>query len=219
MSRALVLLGLVALLAGCGGSGGGEKTTTAKPAGPDPAETLRRLVRGEADSLQLLTPASRERVAASELSEGVAAFADDSPVEARKLGGGWAVAWTVGTHTAEGMTETMAYAVPLKLVGGRWLAEISGAIDLRPLGPDAGEQVGTIPQVAAEIKAPTPIVETSLLVDGTPLDTKSGGPSTRYISIFGAPAEPLAPGQHVAVAFARAGQDAAARAWAFRVGA
>jgi len=214
MRRLLPLLALAALLAGCGGS---KDAATTKPAASGPEETLRRLVAGDPDTMQLLTPASRKRVPASALAEGVAAFADDSPVEARQLGGGWAVAWTVGTHTAEGMTETMAYAVPLKLTAGRWLAEIAPAIALRPLGPDAGEQVGSIPQVAAEIKAPEPIVDTALLVDGTPLDAKSGGPSTRFVSIYGAPADPLAPGRHVAVAFARAGDDAAARAWAFRV--
>jgi hypothetical protein len=215
MARAPPLLALAAVLAGCGG-GSDHVTTTAKPP-PGPADTLRRLVRGDPASMQLLTPASRKRVAASELAEGVAAFADDSPVKARQLGGGWAVAWTVGTHTAEGMTETMAYAVPLRRVGGRWLAEISTVVQIRPLGPDAGETVGRIPQVAAELKAPKPIVDTSLLVDGTPLQTESGGPSSNYISIFGAPADPLAAGQHVAVAYARVGNDAAARAWSFTV--
>jgi hypothetical protein len=213
--RVLPLLVLAAALAGCGGSGNGATTT--KAAAPGPADTLRRLVAGDPQSMQLLTPASRKRVAASELAEGVAAFADDVPVKARQVGGGWAVAWAVGTHTAEGTTETMAYAVPLQRTGGRWLAEISPAIQVRPLGPDQGETVGATPQVAAELKAPEPIVDSSLLVDGAPLEIESGGPSSNFISMFGAPREPLAAGRHVAVAFARAGTDAAARAWTFEV--
>jgi len=210
-----LLLFCVLALAGCGGSAEHAATTAAPP---DPGDTLRKLVAGVPQPLQLLTPESRDRVSASELGEGVAAFADDSPVESRRVGGNWAVAWTSGTHTAEGTTEFMAYAVALRLQGGRWLASIAGPVQLNPLGPDDGAEASAQPQVAVEIKADEPIVDTALLVDGTPIDTRGGGPSTDYISIYGAPAEPLEPGRHVAVAFARAGTSAAARAWWFTTG-
>ncbi len=215
-AASLSALVLVAALAGCGGSGGGETTTT-RAAAPDPASTLRRLVAGDPASRQLLTPDSRKRVADSELAEGVAAFADDAPVRARRAGGDWAVAWVVGTHRAEGTTERMAYAVALRLTGGRWLAQIAGPVQVSPLGPDEGSRAGSIPQVAAAVEAPKPIVEAALWIDGVPLETKGGGLSSRRISIYGAPAKPLASGEHVAVAFATAGGTASARAWTFRV--
>ena len=210
--RSGVLILCALALAGCGGSAKHAATTSAPP---DPGDTLRQLVAGAPSPLELLTPESRDRVSASELGEGVAAFADDSPVESRRVGGSWAVAWTSGTHTAEGTTEFMAYAVALQQVGGRWLASIGGPVRLDPLGPDEGAEASAQPQVAVEIKADEPIVDTALLVDGTPLDTRGGGPSSDYISIYGAPAEPLEPGRHLAVAFARAGTSAAARAWWF----
>ncbi|HEY6016535.1 MAG TPA: hypothetical protein VIU44_04570 [Gaiellaceae bacterium] len=130
-----------------------------------------------------------------------------SGVEAqqRDVGGGWSVAW--GTAGAK------AYAVALH---GKTVVR-SGDVKLRILGPDPGSSAASIPQVAAEIRAAAPIEDSTLLVDGTPLDTKGGGPSPSYLSIYGAPAAPLAGGRHVAVAFARAGDAASAVAWTFTV--
>ena len=213
--RRLGLLLCALALAGCGGSG--RPATTTKAATPDPAATLRKLVAGSPHPLTLLTPASRKRVAVSELSEGVEAFDDQVPVHAQRLGGGWAVAWTSGTQRTEGMTAFRAYGVAERLVGGRWLADMKGPVRLNPLGPDGGSVAAAQPQVAVEIKASDAITETALFVDGTPIDTKSGGPSSRYISIYGAPAAPLPPDRHVAVAWARAGSNASATAWWFRV--
>ena len=111
-----------------------------------------------------------------------------------------------------------AYAVAERLQGGTWLAEIAGPVALTALGPRPRGTAAPIPQVAFEIKAPKPIVDTALWVDGKPIDTKGGGPSSTYISIYGAPATPLMQGRHVAVAFARAGTNASALAWWFTVG-
>ena len=215
MRRALVSGLLVALaLAGCGGSGSATQTRSPEP---DPAATLRALVAAPHVSEQLLTPSSRARVAGSELSEGVGSFPDDAPVRSRRAAPGWAVAWTSGDRVAEGQREFAAYGVALRRTGSRWLAEIAGPVQLRPLGPDPGSAVGTIPQVAVELKAPRAIEDASLWVDGQPVDYRSGGPSTRYVSIYGAPAAPLEPGRHVAIAFARAGDTASAVAWPFTV--
>jgi hypothetical protein len=215
MRRTLVLGSLAALvLAGCGGAG---STAPAPPPEPDPAATLRALIAAPPVPTQLLARASRARVRGSELSAGVGSFPDDAPVRSRGAGPGWAVAWTSGDRVGEGRREFAAYGVALRRSGSRWLAEIGGPVQLRPLGPDPGSAVGTIPQVAVELRAPRAIEDASLWVDGQPVDYKSGGPSTRYVSIYGAPAAPLEPGRHVAVAFARAGTTASAVAWPFTV--
>jgi hypothetical protein len=131
-----------------------------------------------------------------------------SGVEAQThdVGGGWSVAW--------GSAGARAYAVALH---GKTVVR-SAAMKLRVLGPVDGSTAAAQPQVAAEIRAPASIDDSTLLVDGTPIDTKGGGPSPSYQSIYGAPAAPLAKGRHVAVAFARAGDAARAVAWTFTVG-
>ncbi len=128
-------------------------------------------------------------------------------VRARDVGSGRWVAWA--------RSGAKAYAVVVrdgKVVRG-------GGVTLRPLGPEPGAGTSAaIPQVAVEVEAPSPILDTSLLLDGTPIDTRGGGLTPRKISVYGAPASPLAPGEHVVVAYARAGEAAAATAWTFTVG-
>jgi hypothetical protein len=212
MRRSLVLVSLLALVA----AGCGDSKPEREPE-PDPAATLKALIAAPPVPARLLTPSTRARVPASDLSEGVGSFPDDAPVESRGAGAGWAVAWTSADRVAEGQQEFAAYAVALRRSGSRWLADIAGPVQLRPLGPEAGADAAATPQVAVEAKAPHAIEEAALWIDGQPVDVKSGGPSTRYISVYGAPAEPLEPGRHVAVAFARAGTTASAVAWPFTV--
>ena len=114
------------------------------------------------------------------------------------------------------MRERGAYAAALVRVAGRWRADLSGKVRIRILGPDPGERTGTMPQVAVEMFSPAPLVESGLWVDGVVLDVKGGG-TPRRGTIYGAPSTPLAPGPHVATAFARSGRDATAVAWTFTV--
>lgn len=133
-------------------------------------------------------------------------FPAGAKAERHDVGGGWSVAWA----SAGGK----AYAVALH---GSQIVRSAG-VRLRVLGPDPGSTAGAQPQVAVEIRAPQAIDDSTILVDGTPLSTNGGGPSPSYQSIYGAPASSLGSGTHVAVAFARAGGDARAVAWTFRVG-
>ncbi|MGZ4389131.1 MAG: hypothetical protein ACXVZL_07105, partial [Gaiellaceae bacterium] len=100
-------------------------------------------------------------------------FPSGVKAEQRDVGGGWSVAW--------GTAGTKAYAVALH---GKTVVR-SGDVKLRILGPDPGSGAASVPQVAAEIRAATPIEDSTLLVDGTPIDTKGGGPSPRYLTIYG----------------------------------
>jgi hypothetical protein len=120
------------------------------------------------------------------------------------LGGGWKVSWT-----KDGANATIAK-------NGN--AVDAGGITLRPLGPARGGTAAAIPQVAVEIGAPAgSSVQYALLVDGTPLDVKTGRFGTK-LTLYGAPASSLSPGRHVAVAAAETGPStAAAVAWPFTV--
>jgi hypothetical protein len=134
-----------------------------------------------------------------------AGFPDGAKIESHDLGGGWKLLWT--TADGKGYAAVERDGDPVD----------AGGLTVRPLGPEPGETVGAIPQVAAAMKGPSSIENTTLLVDGTPLDTKSGGLSQSDISVYGAPASSLSSGRHVVVAAARAGDSATAVAWTFSV--
>jgi hypothetical protein len=129
---------------------------------------------------------------------------------ARRLyvGGDWAVASIRGGGEA--------YAAAFRLVNGRWRADLSRRVKVRVLGPDPGSKADPTPQVAAEIAAADPLAESGLWVDGEALDVKGGGSATKG-TIYGAPAAPLDPGTHVAVAYGRTARNGTAVAWTFTV--
>jgi hypothetical protein len=100
-------------------------------------------------------------------------------------------------------------------VGGTWHPDRSGAVKVRVLGPDG--TAPAIPQVAAEISATKPLVESGVWLDGVELPVKGGGLTATKGTIYGAPSTPLAKGAHVAVAYGRTDEHATAVAWSFEV--
>ncbi|MGH3004056.1 MAG: hypothetical protein ACRDM1_15565 [Gaiellaceae bacterium] len=107
-------------------------------------------------------------------------------------------------------------AVALHRAGGAWRPDRSGRVKVEILGPGPGTKAAATPQVAAQLTARSPLVESSLWVDGRALLVKGGGSPTRG-TIYGAPDSPLAPGKHLAVAYGRTATSATAVAWTFRV--
>lgn len=108
------------------------------------------------------------------------------------------------------------HAVAQHLAGGHWRDDTTGAVRVAVLGPKS--PAAATPQVAAELRAAKPLVESALWVDGEELLAKGGGLSPTRGTIYGAPAAPLDPGKHVAVAYARTAAHATAVAWTFVVG-
>jgi hypothetical protein len=108
-------------------------------------------------------------------------------------------------------------AKALRLLNGKWLPDTSKAVHISILGPKPKSKVPATPQVAAELRGNAPLVESALWVDGQELLEKGGGLTPKRGTIYGAPAQALAPGTHVAVAYARTATHAAAVAWTFRV--
>jgi hypothetical protein len=109
-------------------------------------------------------------------------------------------------------------AKALRLLNGTWSPDTSKAVHIAILGPKPNsKQNPATPQVAAELTGNTPLVESALWVDGQELLEKGGGLQPKRGTIYGAPARALAPGTHVAVAYARTATHAAAVAWTFRV--
>jgi hypothetical protein len=107
-------------------------------------------------------------------------------------------------------------AVALHFAGGEWRPDRSGTVKVEFLGPD-GRVATATPQVAAQLSAPTRLAESALWVDGVELLAKGGGLTPTKGTIYGAPSEPLAPGKHVAVAYARTATAGTAVAKVFTV--
>lgn len=146
-------------------------------------------------------------------AEAMAALARHDPALAGRLrtlfiGSGWSV---VQARRPDG-----ASAVAFHLVHGHWRPDETHRVYIQILGPNPGQHVSRIPQVAIEIAAKKPFVEAALWVDGTQLNENGGGSSTEG-SIYGAPAHALKPGIHVAVGYARTASSGAAVAWVFVV--
>jgi hypothetical protein len=106
-------------------------------------------------------------------------------------------------------------AIAVHLVDGSWHTETSGRVRIVILGPKPGSVAPSLPQVAVELQAAKPLVESGLWVDGKELVVKGGG-APAHATIYGAPAADLAPGRHVAVAYGRTDATGSARAWSFR---
>jgi hypothetical protein len=134
-----------------------------------------------------------------------------APGPAQAAGGGHTI-----YHGAEwAVVVKGAQATALHLVGGEWQPDRSGRVKVTFLGPHA--TVTPVFQVAAELSAKSPLVESALWVDGVELLEKGGGLSATRGTIYGAPVSALRRGRHVAVAYARTATSGTAVARVFRV--
>jgi hypothetical protein len=131
------------------------------------------------------------------------AAAPPGPGTTLYAGGDWAVVLD-GDH-----------ATAFHRVAGAWKPDTSGAVKIRILAPDGS--VAPTPQVAAELSAKKPLIESGMWVDGKEILVKGGGLTATKGTIYGAPDTPLTKGTHVAVAYARTDEHATAVAWSFRV--
>jgi hypothetical protein len=106
-------------------------------------------------------------------------------------------------------------AIAVHLVGGEWEPDRSNKVKVSFLGPRG--TVAPISQVAATLSASTHLVESGLWIDGVELLEKGGGLTATRGTIYGAPSSALAPGKHLAVAYARTATAATAVSRVFRV--
>jgi hypothetical protein len=127
-----------------------------------------------------------------------------SKVETLYSGGDWVV------DLKDGKAEVQHH------VNGKWVVDRSGSVKIEILGPKPGETLAANPpQVAITMHSRTPLVESALWLDGNRLLEKGGGTPTNG-TIFGAPANALDPGEHVAVGYARTATTGTAVSWTFR---
>lgn len=121
-------------------------------------------------------------------------------------------------YTSNGWTITLdgAKATLYHYVGNRWVVDRSHAVRIEILGPKPNRVAPNPPQVAIAMRSKQPLVESALWVDDLHLFEKGGGSPTNG-TIYGAPANPLDPGRHVAVGYARTAYGGTVVAWVFQV--
>jgi hypothetical protein len=105
-------------------------------------------------------------------------------------------------------------AVAAHLVKGTWTADRSGKVKVELLGPAVAP--GPTPQLAAELTSKSPLVESSLWIDGVVIPVQGGGTPTRG-TIYGMPSSPIFPGKHLEVAYARTATHATVVARVFTI--
>jgi len=139
---------------------------------------------------------------------GVAAVSSDTPPPHKGETLYTANGWTV---TVDGHKPTLWH-----FVGDRWVVDRSHAVRIEILGPKPDKLAPNPPQVAISMHSKQPLVESALWVDDLHLFEKGGGSPTNG-TIYGAPANALDPGTHVAVGYARTAAGGSVVAWVFRV--
>lgn len=237
----LVLLAL----AGCAGGDGDDEaagtttagtttvaTTTATSTEPDatgtPGEALDRFVRasgdGDPDAMWAeLSAATRERYVSLEdfrnggftpFAEGVGSYARSGGYETvldETVGGRWGVAAITGEREVEGTRERGAYAAAAVVENGEWKLELAGGgAALVPVAPTPSAASPDPDSVSARVEGKQAFEQVHLWVDDRELEDVAQSGDT-----FSASAFELAPGPHVAVAFAVVGGRPVATAWAF----
>jgi hypothetical protein len=139
-------------------------------------------------------------------------------------GGGGGKEETLHTSQAEVLYTSNGWMVTLdgdkatlyQHVGDKWVVDNSHAVKIEVLGPEPNQVAPNPPQVAIAMRSKQPLVESALWVDDLHLFEKGGGSPTNG-TIYGAPANPLEPGTHVAVGYARTASGGSVVAWKFRV--
>ena len=121
-------------------------------------------------------------------------------------------------YTANGWTITLDGDKPTlwHYVGDKWIVDTSRAVRIRVLGPQPNRVAPNPPQVAITMRSKQPLVESALWIDDLHLFEKGGGSPTNG-TIYGAPANPLEPGKHIAVGYARTAFGGTVVAWSFQV--
>ena len=120
--------------------------------------------------------------------------------------------WSVLDSTSHGK----ATAVAFQLVGNKWKADLTKNVVISVLGPQPGERVSPMPQIAIEFKSKGRFTESALWLDGVELQERGGGTPTDG-TIYGSSNVGLTPGEHVAVGFASTATHGSAIAWIFDV--
>ena len=226
-------------LAGCGGGGESAPETVATATQP-PAKTypqqpaagrlLTRFVdaaaRGDTDALfsmlthraqLVLGPTAKAfaKTFGKDLTQGVGVFGREGAFEVAlsvQATSDWAVAVIAGHIIYEGTTEYGAYGLPARKEGGAWKLELGGSVSFNPISPDEQLTTDSTPQIAIELNANEPILESAIWVDRTAIESSV---SPDALLMNGEVTVPLPPGRHTAITFAATESSAGVNAFSF----
>jgi len=220
MRRFAALLVLVPLVVAACGGGGKKTTTTGATADPGRAAVVALLhaaVHHDTKALwNLLTTDSQKRLGpyATFVARGAAAVEKSLvPFEAKTLSPfiSQSVSQQFGIVAVRSGPRALAF--PLRHENGAWRIETPGPVTISISGPQPGSR-GLVAQIGIEIHAPASPDDGILWVDGSVVQSQIYT-AAKSATVFANLAHALAPGAHIAVAYAEAGNNASAVAWTF----
>ena len=230
----MLLAGVIAVLAGCGGSKHAATTasgTTTAPVTTAPADPGKAAIdafaaaarRGDARAMwALLSTQSRARVGptlsrfeqgqAAELHREIGAFTRFRTIVSERITPEFGVVAIDGIRN--GRREV--YATALRLQGENWKVEAKSPVVVRPIGPAPDAREPVVAQIAGAVEGPGGSGTAVMYLDGATLNPQVRGTASNS-TLFTNFDRPLDPGRHTVVLFASDGRQAAATAWAFTV--
>jgi hypothetical protein len=228
--RAVLVLLVLLVLAGCGGGKSAQTTTLhlqTVPADPGKDAVDAFLAAAEAGKTGtmwgLLSSASRHRLGPTlaefrsgtggELADSLGSLRDAKVIVSERITPGFGV---VGIDGRERGKRTV-HAFPLRLEGSKWKLELDSPVSVRPIGPLPGKHEPLVAQIAAAVMGPGGSGAAVMYLDGHTENPKVAGTATN--ATLYANFEPaLDPGRHTVVVFASDGDNAGATAWDFTAG-
>jgi hypothetical protein len=224
--RRAVLVLIVLVLAGCGGSKSAQTTTLRlQPAPADPGKTavdslFAAAKAGNAEAIWgMLSTASKHRLgptvgefrsgAGGELVDSLGSFRKAKVIVSERITPEFGVVAIDGRQSGK----RAVYAVPLRLEAAKWKLELDSPVRIKVLGPQPGSR-GLVAQIGAAVTGPGGSGTAVMYLDGHTENPKVAGTASN--ATLYANFEPaLDPGRHTVVIFASDGENAGATAWDF----
>ena len=107
------------------------------------------------------------------------------------------------------------YAAAFRYEQGGWYVAIDPSLRIQATLPRPGSRIFQRTKVLAEIVARVPVTSASVWFDGSFFPAEGARTDAEHAGVLGEAPQPLRSGRHIVVAFATAGESAAARAWSF----
>jgi hypothetical protein len=221
--RLALVLVLVPLAAACGGGGKKAATKPPTPTVSDPGRTamvelFRAATHDDKKALwDLLSTPSQQRLGGYDAFKAEAAGVIEKALQPFDRNAvlpfiSQSLSQQFGVVAIRSGAKALAF--PLRKESGAWKIETPGPVTFATLSPAPGS-TETVSKLQVEVHAPRVVDDVVFWIDGKLVRPDLTGSHGNTSGVVANLAQPLAPGAHIAVVYAEAGNDASAEAWTF----